>query len=68
MQRRWRNASRNDGSDSTVSAMVLMHCAARELSFAPLFTSPQRAGRILRRSYSEISTKCSCVGAMLYRG
>ena len=30
-----------------------MHCAARELSLAPEFTNPQRAGRTLRRSYSE---------------
>jgi len=36
--------------------MAFIHCAARELSLAPRFTNPQRAGKTLRRSYSEI--KC----------
>src|SRR6266849_8436829 len=40
-QRRFSNASRNDGSWSTVSAFALMHIEARLASFAQLFTKPQ---------------------------
>src|SRR5260370_35773175 len=54
-QRRFSNASRNDGSLSIVSAFALMHIEARLASFAQLFTKPHVAGIASRLSYFVLS-------------
>src|SRR5260370_18993209 len=56
-QRRFSNASRNDGSLSTVSAFALMHIEARLASFAQLFTKPQVAWIASRFPYLVLRTK-----------